>query len=104
MMTILACNEALRPIINLIKTIIRYIQIFVPILLILFGTIDLAQAVVSQDEKVVKEATTKFGKRLLMAAAVFFVVAIVQLVMGFVAETSADGSDTQSWQDCWNSN
>lgn len=101
MMTILACSESLRPIISVFKTIIRYIQILIPIALILLGTLDLGKAVIAQDEDKISAGLQIFIKRLIYAVIVFFVVAIVQLVMGLVADTDTGNADTTSWKSCW---
>jgi len=49
------------------------IKIIAPILVVVFGSIDYFQAVISSDEKQIKNATTKFSKRLMLAAAIFFI-------------------------------
>lgn len=79
------------------------LQIGVPILLIVFGTLDLGKAVISSDEKAVKEAQSKLIKRCIYAVAVFFIVTIVNIlfsVIGNVAGDSIEGMDT--WRECWN--
>ena len=87
-----ACG-GLGPIVSVIKR-----GIF---LLIVFGTIDLGKAVISSDEKEVKQAQGRLIKRFIYAAAVFFVVTLVSVVMGIIAK-GGEG-DTTSWQSCWNS-
>ena len=61
------------------------IKIGVPILLIIMGAIDLGKAVMASDDKEIKAATSKLIKRAIAAAAVFFAVTIVDVVMGLVA-------------------
>lgn len=85
------CNTT-KDIWKLIGTIVFWIQIVIPVVIILLGTIDLGKAVFSGDEKKVKEAQSTFIKRLIYGAVVFFVVLIVQLVFGAVG----DASDTTS--------
>ena len=69
---------------NLIANVVTIIKIGVPILLIIFGMIDLAKAIIQQDEKEIKKGQQTFIKRLIAAALVFLVVAIVQLVLNFI--------------------
>lgn len=69
---------------NVIYTIYTVIKIAVPLLLILFGMIDLGKAVISQKEDDIKKQQSLFIKRLIAAALVFFVFAIVQLVVNLV--------------------
>lgn len=92
------------PVINLIKNgIIPIFQIGIPILLIVFGSIDLGKAVMSSDDKEIKGATSKLIKRVIMAVVVFFVPFIVTLVMNIVAENSAgEAEGSTNWADCWN--
>ena len=100
-----ACNGLL-PIVQLIRGgVFPIVQIGIPILLIVMGTVDLGKAVMSSDEKEVKGATSKLIKRVIFAVAIFFVVTIVTVVMNlFTAvepgENSPEG--TNSWKDCWN--
>ena len=80
--------EGLLPIVQFIKKgIFPIIQIGIPIILILMGTIDLGKAVMSSDDKEIKGATSKLIKRAIAAVAVFFVVTIVSLLMGIFAKT-----------------
>lgn len=95
----------LDPIVRIIKKgVFPIVQIGIPILLIIFGTIDLGKAVISSDEKEVKQAQSRLIKRCIYAAAIFFIVTLVTLVMSLVA-TGADNNsgDTAGWAECWNS-
>ena len=78
----------------LIGSIIRILQIAVPIIIILLGTIDLGKAVMAGDDKVIKESQKMFLKRLIYGVVVFFVVFIVRTVFNLV------GNATDS--KCWN--
>lgn len=99
MFQILDACEGLGPIVSVIKGVFNIIRIGVPILLILMGSIDLGKAVMASDDKEIKAATSKLIKRAIAAAAVFFVVTIVDVVMGLVAKGV---EDTQDWAQCWN--
>ena len=97
--------EGLGPIVRLIKKgVFPLIQIGIPILLIVFGTIDLGKAVISSDDKEIKAAQGRLIKRCIYAAAVFFVTTLVTLLMNIVAK-GADESEnnTTSWAACWRS-
>ena len=63
------------------------------------GTIDFGKAVSSSDDKNIKEAGNKFLKRCIAAVAVFFVVTIVNLLMGMFSKTSY--GKQADWQKCW---
>lgn len=94
----------LGPIVKFVKDgIMPIIQFGIPILLILFGSIDLGKAVMSQDDKEIKGATGKLIKRAIAAAAVFFIPFIVNLVMTLISTAGTDAVDgSQNWVACWN--
>lgn len=96
--------ESLNPVWNLVGFIVKTIWIGVPILLIVFGMIDLGKAVIASKEDEVKKATKAFGKRFLYAVAVFLVVWIVQLVLSTAASIGEGAVDYNeaSWKACWN--
>lgn len=94
-----AC-EGLLPIVQFVKRgIFPIIQIGVPILLIVMGSIDLGKAVMSSDDKEIKGATGKLIKRAIAAVAVFFVVTVVSLLMGMFSKT--DIGQQNAWSKCW---
>jgi len=73
----------------IISLVVTAIQIVVPILLIIWGMLDLGKAVMAQKEDEIKKGQQTFIKRLIAAAIVFFVVVIVKLLVGLVADDSA---------------
>lgn len=73
--------------------LVNLVKVIIPILLVAFGMIDLAKAVIGNDEKVMKEAQGKFIKRIIYAVVIFFIVAIVQLIFGTLA-TASQGSSS----------
>lgn len=94
-----AC-EGLLPVVQFIKKgIFPIIQIGIPIILIVMGSIDLGKAVLSSDDKEIKGATSKLIKRAIAAVAVFFVVTIVSLLMGMFSKT--DIGQQNAWSKCW---
>lgn len=80
----------------LVSTIILLIKIAVPILLIIFGMLDLGKAVVASKEDEIKKGQQMFIKRAIAAVIVFFVIQIVQIVVRFVS-----GND-ESISNCFN--
>ena len=104
---LLDCDPDLLPLIKFLHYgLLPIIQIGIPIILIVMGSIDLGKAVLSSDDKEIKGATTKLIKRAIAAVAVFFVGTLVSLVMGMFASSGADDSNniegTSNWKDCWN--
>ncbi len=88
------------PVFSILKSVVNLIKIFVPILLILFGTLDLAKAVIAGKEDEMKKAQSTLIKRVIYAAAVFLVVTLVQFVMSFVASNT--GESENAWFSCYN--
>lgn len=99
---LLDCPEDLAPILRFAHSILGILQMAVPIILIIMGTIDLGKAVLSSDEKEIKGATGKLIKRCIAAVLVFFVFTIVSLVMSLVKGTDANGNK-YDWKECWQS-
>ena len=78
------------------------LQIGIPIILIVLGTLDLGKAVTSSDDKAVKEAQSKLIKRCIYAILVFFIVTLVNLVFSMVGTIAGDDAPgLQSWSACW---
>ena len=71
---------------NTVHTIVLIIQIVVPILLVVFGMMDLVKAVIAGKEDEIKKSQMTFVKRLIAGALVFFVFVIVKMLVSFVAD------------------
>ena len=69
----------------IVSTIVTLIKIAVPILLIIFGMLDLGKAVVAAKEDEIKKGQQTFIKRAIAAIIVFFVIQIVQIIVRFVS-------------------
>ena len=72
--------------------IIFGIQIVVPLLLIVYGMMDMAKAVTSDDEKKIKAAQDLLVKRIIAAALTFLIIFVVKVVVGLVGP--------KNWADC----
>lgn len=93
------CGEgsALGQVVGLLKMAVSYLQILIPVALILWGTIDMGKAVIAGDEKKIKEAQKPFVKRLISAVIIFLIPFILNLVIGLVAS----GNNATQWATCW---
>lgn len=67
----------------IIKQVFTWIQIAVPILLIILGISDFSKVVVSQDADAIKKATSKFSKRCVVAIIIFFLPYIIMMILGW---------------------
>ena len=87
--------EDLYSIIAYIKKLINIMRIMVPILLVVWGSIDMFKGVIAGDEKKIVAARTTLIKRFTAALAVFLVPWIVNYIINFIGGNS-------DWIDCWN--
>ena len=83
---------------NTVHTVIVAIKIAIPVLLVIFGMLDLFKGITAQKEDEIKKGQQLFIKRLISAAIVFFVVSIVQLLVSFV---SSDEPGIMSCASCF---
>ena len=92
-------------VIRIIKNgVFPVIQIGIPIVLIVLGTLDLGRAVISSDDKAVKEAQSKLIKRCIYAIILFFIVTLLNLLFSMVGNIAGDDAPgLQSWSACWDS-
>ena len=96
-----ACGGLLAVVQFIRRGVFPVIQIGIPIILILMGSIDLGKAVMSNDDKEIKGATGKLIKRAIAAVAVFFVFTIVSVVMGWLGKTGSSDVKESNWRACW---
>lgn len=67
-----------------INDILLYIRILVPILLIGLGVSDFIKAMISVEESAMKKAQNKFLKRLIIAAVIFLIPSLVNLLFNLI--------------------
>ena len=79
------------------------LQVVTAVVLVIIGTIDLFKGMAAGKEDEIKKGQQIFIKRLLTAALVFFVVLIVKLFIGAIAN-KATSSNVISCMDCFLSN
>lgn len=81
--------------------IINILKIAIPIIIVLFATLDLGKAVIAGKDDEIKAAQKMLIKRLIYGVLIFFVVTIVQVVIGLVTvntDTSEGGATSNV---CW---
>lgn len=72
-------------IVNIVHMIIIIMKFGIPLLLIVFGMLDLGKAVMASKEDEIKKGQQMFIKRLIAAIIVFLVIVVVELVIGVAA-------------------
>ena len=90
------CGMIPGPVTALMGTLYNLIKIAVPLILIVYGMLDFGRAVMAGEEKEIKEKQKLFIKRLIAAIMVFFIFAIVQLVVGLIT----NDADNESIRAC----
>ena len=65
--------------------LLTFIQIAVPIILILMGTFDFVRAIISQKDDEIKKSQSRFIKRIIIGVVIFFIPLIVKFITGMVA-------------------
>lgn len=84
---------------ELSSMILSIIQIGVPIILVLTGTLDLFKGITSQKDEDIKKGQKIFVKRLIISALIFFIVVIVKFFTSIVADASS--ADAIECIDCF---
>ena len=77
-----------------VGNIVNIMQIAIPVIIILLGTLDLGKAVMAGEDKQIKAAQKMLIMRLIYGIAIFFVVLIIKVIFGLVGEA---GESTNSW-------
>ena len=75
---------------DLTTTIVKILEIIVPIILVIVGSIDLAKGVVAGKEDEIKKGQKIFIKRLITAVIIFLIVALTKFIVGVVAENNLE--------------
>ena len=97
--------DSLSSIISILQAIVGLFQFGIPILLIIFGMLDLGKAVIASKEEEMKKTQGMLIRRFIYAVAVFLVVTLVTLVMNIVGDAQIkENPDTDTWLTCWKNN
>ena len=88
--TDLCTDPDLIPLFNLIGTAFQFLLIGIPVVLVIFGLIDLGKAVMAGEDKEIKAAQKMLMKRIIYTLLAFLLLGIVKAVIGLLG-TSTDG-------------
>lgn len=84
------CGDSM-PLMKFFNTVLTIFKIVIPVLLIIFGMIDLGKAVVSSDEKAIKSSTSSLIKKLVAALVIFFLPTIVSAIINLTGAKDDNG-------------
>ena len=86
---------------EIFSLLILLFEIAVPVILVIFGMIDLSKGVMSQKEDEIKKGQQSFIKRLIAGALIFFVVALVKLLVGVVGGSTGNKTGIVACMNCF---
>lgn len=81
---------------ELTSFVVTLLQVAIPVILVIMGSIDLFKGITAAKDDEIKKGQHMLIKRLIVAALIFFVVAIVKFVIGLVS----NGENTQNMVEC----
>lgn len=82
--TISSCEDLFKgaeDLLDMIKSVITVVKIAIPLILIVLGTIDFAQAIFSSNEDGIKKAQSRFTKRVIIAVVIFLIPSILKALL-----------------------
>lgn len=86
---------------EIISYAVTALKIVTPVILIIMGMIQLIKAITSQNEDEIKKGQSGLIKKLIAAAMIFFVITIVQFVMGYVTISSNEKTSFSNCLSCF---
>lgn len=84
-----------------VATVINIIKIAVPILLVVFGSLDLMKGIIAAKDDEIKKGQQIFIKRLIAGALVFFVFVVVQFIISLVSSSNTERSNIMTCANCF---
>ena len=95
----------LAPFLQIVGYIVTIVKIVIPILLIIFGMLDVGKAVIASKTDEVNKSLKGFAMRCIAAVLVFFLPSIVAVLLDAVANTTGSDvtptGDANAWRCCW---
>lgn len=73
---------------KVVNIVYMVLQILVPVFLVIFGSLDFLKAVIAQKDDEIKKGQQTFIKRLISGIIVFFVFALVKLIISFAGDSN----------------
>ena len=92
LMAVNFCSET-KDVWSVVGKILGVFKIVIPLLIIIFGMIDLGKAVVASKDDEIKKAVKSLAMRGIAAIIIFFIPTIIGLIMGLVGNFSSSGAE-----------
>ena len=100
------CNY-LKPFLSIVGYLVMIVKIVIPILLIVFGMLDVGKSVIASKPDEVTKNLKSFAMRSIAAVLIFFIPSLVSVLINAVAKTKSDDkvgnneNANQNWLNCW---
>lgn len=97
----------LKPFLSIVGYLVMIVKIVIPILLIVFGMLDVGKSVIASKPDEVTKNLKSFAMRCVAAVLIFFIPSIVSVLINAVAGTKADdkvgdnANANNNWLNCW---
>lgn len=102
-MFLLECGISIDPIVpGITSTVVTVIKWAIPIIIVFLGLLDMAKAVIANEEKEMKEAQKLLIKRIIYGIVAFLIFALVQAVFGLLAKADTNGENASNATQCIN--
>ncbi len=85
--------------ISFTKNIYNIMRVAVPVILVIMGSLDFAKATIASNTDEMEKNKKRFINRLIIAAAIFLLLSLFQLITNILVSSGVAGSD--SWLTCW---
>jgi len=94
------CNSNMQMILDIIITILDLVKFFVPIILIIFATIDIFKIIVSKKEDEVKKLRKDVLMKIVYCVIIYLIPVIVPFIFNLIDDLLPIEYDN-SWKECW---
>lgn len=85
--------------ISFTKNIYNIMRVAVPVILVIMGSLDFAKATIASNTDEMEKNKKRFINRLIIAAAIFLLLSLFELITNILVSSGVAGSD--SWLTCW---
>lgn len=88
------------PIASITRTVVLLLQIIVPIVIIVVGSLDFLKAVIASDAEAIKKNQKKFLTRIAAGVFTLFIFIVIKAVVSFTADSTNGNTDYASCLSC----
>lgn len=94
------CNSDMQMILDIIITVLDVVRFFIPIILIIFCTVDIFKIIVSKKEDEIKKLRKDILMKVVYAVLIYLIPFLVPFVLNLVDNLLPMDYDS-SWKQCW---